>query len=819
MPAKTRRSARPQKGIPGAKATAATAVDLATGASRVPLQEDVLAVAILLGLTALYFVPALMHGNARVLSSMWNDTWNQYFYWREFGFSALRHGELPLWNPYIFSGTPYIAGTQSAIFYPLNLIHLFLGTALAINVGIALHCFLAAFFTYVYCRYMSLTVMASMISAITFAFGAPFFLHIYSGHLSNLSTMPWLPLHFMGIEAFLRNKRLKYVLLSAVPLALQLCAGHPQYLFYSMIAVSLYFVIGLWLRAKPREMPYFITGFFLFIVSGTALSAVQLLPALELTRYSVREALTYEWISTFSLPPENVITAFFPSFFGDFLVVPYWGKNNLWESSLYLGVVPLVLAGFALFCHRSRTVKTLFFIAVASFILAVGKHTPLLWLLYHYVPGFNLFRGVSKFIFVYAFGLAVVAGYGLDAISEWARARTVKSTRLSYGLLAAAASFVLLAVAVHYSGDVWRQWIEAYIRSGPPDTPLPALTSDFFRSTTEIMMQTILRTSGIAALLGVVLLVFVKAKKLSANLFTGSLIFLTALDLWTFGHRYLVTFDPAKLKMDPELKAFLEKDVNPSRWTIPKLPDVNMGMIERLENIGGYDAIVLKNYSELVNFALGSPVNQPNMIMGIAIVSPIFNMLNVKYYVIDAARKFDDPALTMLFRNQRYKAYRNVNAMPRSFIVHQARMAVDREQALFTLASAEFDPAASAVVAEPIPNLPDDPNLRSPVPEVLHHGLNKIIVRADPIAPGLLILGDAFYPGWKAFVDGKESPIYRVNYVMRGVFLPPGHHEVEFRYDPVSFKLGVSISLTSAVLLIGFLIWSKVKPGLQRDSL
>ena len=101
----------------------------------------------------------------------------------------------------------------------------------------------------------------------------------------------------------------------------------------------------------------------------------------------------------------------------------------------------------------------------------------------------------------------------------------------------------------------------------------------------------------------------------------------------------------------------------------------------------------------------------------------------------------------------------------------------------------------------------------------MHHGLNKVIVRADPIAPGLLILGDAFYPGWKAFVDGKASPIYRVNYVMRGVFLPPGHHEAEFRYDPVSFKLGMSISLTSAVLLIGFLIWSKVKPGLQRDSL
>jgi hypothetical protein len=775
------------------------------------VKPDGIAIGLLLALAALYFLPALIAGNSRILSLEGTDIWNQYFYWRHFGFNALLRGEIPLWNPYIFSGTPYVAGIQSAVFYPLNIIYLFFHTAFAINLSIALHCFLASFFTFLFARYLGLRPPSSFLSAITFAYGAPYFLHIFPGHLSNLSTMPWLPALFLSLESFLRNKRLKYVLLGGVALALQVFAGHPQYLFYSMIAVAFYFAICLWLREELRQKRYLLGGFALLLLTGFALSAVQLGPTLELIRLSARESLSYEWVSIFSFPPENLVTLFFPDLFGDLVNVPYWGKNYLWEASLYFGVVPSVLAVVALGRRQFWPVKTFFLIALVSLLLALGKHTPVLWLLYHYVPGFDLFRGISKFVFVYSFAIAITAGCGLDTLATWARQRSLNPRRLGFALLAAAALLVLLAIAVSYAHEAWSQWVKASIEADPRDSPLPALTDPFFVSTSKSAALAIFRTAGIAALFGGLLLIFIKVKKAAVNFLTVPLIVLTAADLWGFGYRYLVTFDPAGLRMDRGLKAFLEKDPDPFRLAVPILPDVNMGMLEGIENVGGYDAIVLRSYSELINFALKAPLDQPNMIMGISTVSPIFDLLNVKYYALPSSKTIEHPELAPIYHNDRYNVYRNDRALPRSFIVHTVRLIKEREAILRAMANPAFNPALVAIVEKFPKGLPNDPALRSPLPRISEKSLNRVLIQAELSAAGLLVLGDAYYPGWKAYVDGKETEIYRTNHVMRGVLVPEGNHVVDFRYEPLSFMAGALVSVTSLVLLVGFFILARAK--------
>ncbi len=104
------------------------------------------------------------------------------------------------------------------------------------------------------------------------------------------------------------------------------------------------------------------------------------------------------------------------------------------------------------------------------------------------------------------------------------------------------------------------------------------------------------------------------------------------------------------------------------------------------------------------------------------------------------------------------------------------------------------------------------------MPKIKEHSLNKVLIEADLYAPGLLVLSDACYPGWKAFVDGKETRIYRTNYVMRGVFLPKGRHSVEFKYEPFSFKVGGLLSLTTFVLILGYFAWARVKKTNMVDS-
>lgn len=773
------------------------------------IKEDGAAVAFLFVLAALYFFPVLTKGNDQVLSSIGADTWSQFFYWRRFAYATLGHGELPLWNPYVFSGTPYIAGIQSAIFYPLNILYLLFDTPFAINLSITIHCFLASLFTYLFARYIDIGRIGSILSAITFTYGAPYFFHIYPGHLSIVSAVVWLPLMFLGMEALLRKKDIKYAVLGGLALSMQLLAGHPQYVFYSTIAVSLYFFIHLVVTKELRGSIWlFLIGFGLFVITGISLSAVQLLPTFELTQYSVREALSYEWVSTFSLPPEKLITLLLPDFFGNMLNVPYWGKSYLWEMSVYLGVIPLAMVAAGILLDRSKHVFIFSLIAAISLILALGKYTPLLMALYNYVPGFAVFRGLSKFVFIFAFASSMIAGYGLEKVVRLAQEKSPKIQYVSSFLVATALVFISLGIVGHlYGYEFWKSIIGAYITGEDRYEPLPPLTDDFVNGARAVVFMTILKTSILSILLAGVLFIWPRVKKLPIQSLIISVLALTVIDLWTFGSRYVVTFDPKAVSINMKLKTFLKSDKEPFRVATPISHLLNMGMLEGIENVGGYDVIVLKDYSEFINFAQGLPVDEPNIAMTIQGVSPMLDLLNVKYYVLEPTMNIPLPGFDLVFQNERYKVYRNNEALPRSFVVHDTWVIKDRDAIFQHMASPRFDPTSHAIIEETIDTVPFHPTVRSPLPRIIEHSPNRVTAEAYLREPGLLVLADAYYPGWKAFVDGKETKIYRANYVMRGVHVPKGQHVIQFRYDPLSFKVGALISVISLCLVVGLLIW------------
>jgi hypothetical protein len=782
--------------------------------SRCSLKEDGAAVAFLLALAALYFLPVLIKGDSQVLSSVGTDIWAAYYYWRHFGFDSLAGGEIPLWNPYSFSGIPFVAGMESAIFYPLNVIYFFFGTAFSINLSIALHCFLASLFTYLFARYMAVGRAGSVLSAVTFAYGAPCFLRIYAGHIVGHAALVWLPLLFMSAEAFLRKAKIRYALWGGLVLSMQLLAGQPQYVFYSMIAVSLYFVSNLLARRELREAPYFIAGFCLLVITGLSLSAVQLLPSLELTQHSVRNALGYAWVSSFSFPPENLITAVLPDFFGNVLKVPYWGKNYLWEVSIYLGVIPLVMGATAIVFNRSRPMLILSLIAAGALVLALGKYTPLLRLLYAYFPGFNLFRGLSKFIFVFSFAWSILAGYGLTQLTAQRKERDPRLRHLSYGVLAVALLLVFVGtLGILRTVDVqvlWSSLVKGYDK-GVDDYLLVSLTDDFFPASLKVVFQGLFRTAAILLLLGGSLLILTKLKRPSTKLLIAAVLTLTVLDLWSFGSRYLVSFDPQILYMDGDLRAFLKSDKEPFRLATPIGALLNVGLLERTKDVGGYDQLTLRNYNEFINFSQGLPLDRPNFVMVVNRFSPMLRLLNVKYYVLESSVNLGLPDFRLVFQNGKYKVYRDGNALPRSFVVHDVRVITGRDAALQAMASPAFNPASLAIVDEAVAGLPGDSTLRSPAPKVIEDLPKKVRIEADLKEAGLLVLADVYYPGWKAVVDGKEVRIYRVNHAMRGVFLSKGRHVAEFRYDPLSFKVGALISLASLVLVVGFLLLPRSK--------
>lgn len=782
-------------------------------------KRDWIAIGSLLGIVAIYFLPVLTKGNSRVLSAGGTDTWIQYFYWRYFGFDILSGGEVPLWNPYIFSGTPYVAGLQSSLFYPPNLIYLLFQTPFAINLSIAIHCYLASVFTYLFARYIGIFIEGSFLAALVFTYSAPYIFHIYPGHLSNLSTMVWLPLLFMGIEVFLREKKIGYALLTGITFSMQILAGHPQYVFYSLIAVSLYFFFSLFfVEGHDFSKLKMMAGFLIFLCSGILVSAVQLLPAIELAEHSVRENLSYEWVSSFSLPPEQVITLIFPDFFGDMLKVPYWGKNYcLWEMSIYTGIVSISLAAVAVFYERNRYVVIFSAIALISLILAFGRHTPLLKVLYTYVPGFDIFRGLSKFAFIFSFAVSILAGYGFKCLIEMIEEGRDTLKYLSAVFFAVSLSMALLSIAGwNYGKGLWKSTIMSYLAEDNRNLSFPYLNNAFFDASLKAVIWDAINAVAILGLMGGLLLA-AWLKRSSKKTVVTVMLAMAAIDISSFGARYLPLFDPNTLYMDKELKAFLKSDRELFRVATPSFSLSNVGMMEGIENIGGYDAAVSKRYSEFINITQGFPIDRPSIDIQIHRMSPLLDILNTKYFILESTmNNIDISGLDLAFENARYKVYRNQNALPRAFVVHNTKVVRGKDNIFRHLESPEFNPTAYAIVEDEPPTwFVNDPTLKSPLPRLIKYTPNSVKIEAVLNKSGLLILGDAYYPGWIAYVDEKETKVYPINYVTRGLYLQGGRHMIEFRYEPLPFRKGAFISLISLFFIIGFLILMQ-RPTLLR---
>lgn len=774
----------------------------------VKLKEDALAFVILLILPLLYLKGAIFFSD-NILGSPFTDIKGEASA-KLFAYKEVLNFSAPLWSPYTFGGMPFAAAPGAAIFYPFHLICAFLPIHYAINWNIALHLFLSELFTYYFLRHYGVNRFGSMTAGIIYAFSAPQIMHIYAGHLIAITSMPWTPLMLLSLDKLIHDGRLRNGMVLSIAIALQLMAGYTQYLFYSLIAISFYLlftIINLYLIGRGlAEICKKGFLFAVFVSFGLILSAVQILPTLEMIQHSTRHNLSYQWVSIFSFPPENLITIILPDFFGDMINTPYWGKNYLWEMTAYVGILPLLLVFISLFYSKKKEVLFFAGLTILSIILAFGKHTPLLKLLYSYVPGFNLFRGNSKFIFLTSLSLAVLSGFGLDAFMKGVdnKNKTGLSV-LGIGL------FILTGLFVAYftlDGIWFRQAINRVIYSQDIfNDPRPFMQNGFEHLAMISFRNSIVWASALL-ISGMTLLLLYSYGKIKEQVVAYAIIGLVVFDLFLFGMRYMKTFDLRETYLDRGPLSFLKRDKEPFRVIAPQL-DPNIGISSEIETLGGYGNMEIKRYSEFINLSQGDPIDVPNLALEIKNVNKLTNLLNAKYVVLPSISKPVNPALRKVFDNGRISIYHNIDAAPRAFIVHETKVIKERNGIFRELISPGFNPITSAITEEELDRVLSSPSAKSPVPRFILYSPNRIAIDADLAAPGLLVLGDIWYPGWKAFVDGKDAKIYKTNYVMRGVAMPEGRHRVEFLYDPLSFKIGASISLMSLICAAGFLYWDR----------
>ena len=334
---------------------------------------------------------------------------------REFGAAVMRSGHLPLWNPYLFGGMPFVGAFDGDIFYPPTmLMRLTMRSDLAVTWAFIVHVILAGWCTYAWLRATGLKFAPAGIGGLAYELGGPVASYVSPGHDGKLYVSALLPLVLCLVVLGVRDGRRWCWPALALTVGCAALAPHPQifeYLLLTAGAYALFLASGL--PRGTRVAVQRLGTAFAAVVLGLVMSAVQFLPVAQFVAWSPRGsrstgAGTYAYATQFSMPFEDLPNIYLPQFSG--MLDRYWGGLGTHWFSEYLGASVLVLAGAALVAagaDRRRGVRFWEAVAVVGTLWSLGRYTPLYHLVYTLVPGTSYFRvPAAAFVVV---GLAVAA--------------------------------------------------------------------------------------------------------------------------------------------------------------------------------------------------------------------------------------------------------------------------------------------------------------------------------------------------------------------------------------------------------------------------
>jgi len=381
--------------------------------------------------------------------------------WKQFIVQSIENRELPLWNPYLFAGAPFLAAGQHSALYPLSIVFYILPLTKAYGLFTVLQLWLAGLFMYIFGRSLRMGPFPALIAGIVYQLSAFFLVSVVFTMI--IAAAAWLPLLLAIVEVMVRKQEEKgagpfvpiiYVVLGAVALGVHVLAGHPEILVYTLMVMALYALVRLlmlWRRVGTWR-PALRLGLWLAFMAGLGLGlgSVQLIPLFELVTRNFREgSVTYSDVIGWAYPTRQALTFLLPDFFGNPAHHSYWdlvtrqwvsvdrifwGIKNYVEAGSYVGILPLILALVAVVPTKRRRSEqqpgedrrhVWIFAALAAVSLLLIFGTPLYALLYYGLPGIKQLHSPFRWVFPYTLSVAVLAGFG---------ARRLMALRRDYGV-------------------------------------------------------------------------------------------------------------------------------------------------------------------------------------------------------------------------------------------------------------------------------------------------------------------------------------------------------------------------------------------------
>jgi hypothetical protein len=727
---------------------------------------------------------------------------------REFAATTLREtGQLPLWNPYLFGGMPYVAAMHGDIFYPTALLRVLLGTDVGMTWGFIIHVFLAGLFTYLLLRQVGLGFFGALVGGLAYMMSGNIAGLVSPGHDGKLFISALLPLTMLFVLRGVRDGRQWAWGGLAITTGLGVLSPHPQLLQYMLLVAGSFGIFLAFSSFGIGHLPRVIAIRRLAasagaVILGFAMGAIQYLPVQEYVPWSPRAGgKAWELATSYSMPPEELVNFWVPQFSG--ILDRYWGDNSIHLHSEYLGVAVILLAALAFAQgRRPEQRKLLWFVTgvtVIATLWALGGNTPFYRLVYAIVPGTKYFRAPSTMLYVVSFGVALLAAIGADrAVHREVGRRYLISwavVALAIGVLGATGGLTNLAVSV--AADQRQMDLamanDAALRGGALRSTLfaaLALTCLFLLSTGRL------------------------ARDAGGYLLAGIL----AVDLWSVERHYWQFSPPAAeiFAADSTIE-YINRQSQPGRvlqfptFTTPAVSrdpylTGDALMSHRIRTVLGYHGNELGNYQRLGGHAdRWSSIVNPNF----------WHLMNVKYVLTDAEdlrvpglNRVVGPVLNAYGTS--VSLFEMADSNPGAWVAPAIVKAPDDDvlatvlDPRFNISSVALFDTSATVQGVELASLPAPLAINA---TVARPGPGEINVALDQPAPAgsALVVSENYYPGWTATVDGQPASIGRVDMTLIGVPLPAGAREVTLLFSSEPYETGKTLTLIAVLVA---LVWA-----------
>lgn len=749
----------------------------------------------------------------------------------------VKAGRIPLWNPYFFCGQPLLAPLQPGILYPPNLLLLLLPFDYAFNLIIVLHFLLAGYFTYLFLKSLDASDTGALIGGMIVMLSG----YLLSVHnlLIHLLSVIWLPLVLWGYHQYLKKRRTRYLIYTAVFLVMMFLGGAVEILYGTFLLLFILAIIpdpfGTGIEPPPLKKRG--PGLMLIVCIFLLLAAVQLLPFLEMAFHSIRaEGLHYKEAVTWSLDLKDVAQFFLPDLYGYTHTSEKYWQNQSWLKTIYLGIIPFLLFSFFLI-EKRRKALSLILIMEISLLLAFGGNTPVYRFLFLYVPFFNTIRYPVKFLFIFIFCIAVGAGMGYDSLCAQIRDRNNTTQTIIHGALFLSVCTVCIwSLMSFHHGPV-----QAFMETRgmiPPAYNFPLIN-----------IHNIKRLLLFCSLLGPIL-VFGWRYCHRKRAFSCALVGLLVLDLFFANLGFYKKYETGKYHEPSETTRIIKED--PSLFRVVTLPTTQdepidhsetfsdpikvdkekitpgLNLLHGIYSIHGAEVIRLGHYEKIRSLIADAPPMKS---------IPLLSLLNVKYLISKHALDWDalEPVESVGDRGNpegALRIYKNLRCLPRAFLVEDYRVLRSEQEYKEVFQSRQFDPGKLVLLdRDPFSGTAPSGRNETDGAEQVSQGYapeekviisrylpNRIELSASLHRRKMVFLSETYYPGWHVYIDGDKGEIFRADFAFRAVPLSPGDHTIVFVYRPLSVIAGALITFITVGVILVVGIRRRMRDGFLEDK-